>query len=481
MSPVDTLLHSYLDLARHLNPMQHPDEAPADAASRLGRFDVPWLTAQLAALRSIANAIEDLEDVEARDDEVDRTMLLDTVRGDIARLQFLTEGPTTDPVLPLRHAAVALDALLGEDFDADSATALVARIGEVPEMLALVREDTRPAPEFLMEAASVAVEHLEERLDLAAERLDNVEVMAAARAALEAHRQWLRDTLTAGGEVGLGEDAVLPRLALLNNEPFGVKATLRLLELRRTGAVRALHSAAADLGYGDDWGAALDALPELSPLDPFERLDAWLDEWERAGSVYITLGLAVPDAEPGPAPDVEDRATLAVWAMRARARAMFEAARAAQERPVRRLLVADGIRRGWSRAVVALLRYTPLLAAPEHLLAAAWLALLDAVAAETDLMLAARIATPDELVTRAAELAHLDESHARALVVTVAEEPLASLAAGLSHEGWAAWHADEGGNPAVFLHKALGAGGLAVPLARWVLTPDDGFEDDAQH
>ncbi|MEO8479674.1 MAG: hypothetical protein ABI542_08580 [Gemmatimonadota bacterium] len=480
MSPVDTLLHSYLDLARLLDPMQHPDEAPADADARLGRFDVPWLTAQLAALRSIANAIEDLEDVEERDDEVDRTMLLDTVRGDIARLQFLTEGPTTDPVLPLRHAAVALDALLGEDFDVERAQALAARIGELPEMLALVREDTRPAPAFLVEAASVAVEHLEERLDLAAERLDNVAVLGAARTSLEDHRRWLRDALDSDGEVGLGEDAVLPRLALLNNEPFGVKATLRLLELRRAGAERALHTAAEDLGYGDDWSAALEALPELSPLDPFERLDAWLDEWERAGSVYITLGLGVPDAEPGLAPNVDDRATLAVWAMRARARAMFEAARATQERPVRRLLVADGIRRGWSRAVVALLRDTPLLAAPEHLLAAAWLALLDAVAAETDLMLASRLATPEELVTRAGEIAHLDETRARALVVMVAEEPLAALAAGLSHAGWAAWHADEGGDPAQFLHKALGAGGLAVPLARWVLTPDDGFAEDEQ-
>jgi hypothetical protein len=128
--------------------------------------------------------------------------------------------------------------------------------------------------------------------------------------------------------------------------------------------------------------------------------------------------------------------------------------------------------------VVALLRDTALLAAPEHLLAAAWLALLDAVAAETDLMLAARMATPEVLVARAAAIAQLDEARAAALVAGVASEPLTALAAGLSHEGWAAWHADEGGDPAPFLHHALSAGGLAVPLARWVLTPEDGFDDE---
>lgn len=478
MSSVDSLLHSYLDLSRHLDPLQHPDEAPRDLSHRLGRFDLPWLQAQLAALRSIGHAIEDLDDVESRDDEVDRTMLLDTVRGDVARLQFLVEGPGSDPVLPLRHLMAALDAVLGEDFDVARSDALVARLGEMPEMLAAARDDSRPSPAFLAEAAAHDIEQLEERIDLAAERIERIDLLQAARTALDEHRRWLRDSVVRGGEAGLGEDAVLPRLALLNNEPYGIKATLRVLELRRAGAERALSTAASDLGYGDDWPAALDALPELAPLDPFERLDAWIDEWERAGSVYITLGLRVPDAEPGAAPMVDDRATLAVWAMRARARAMFETARAAQSRPVRRLLVADGIRSGWSRAVVALLRDSALLAAPEHLLAAAWLALLDAVAAETDLLLASRMATPEDLVVRASELTHLDPERARAIVVRVAVDPLAALAAGLSHEGWASWHADEGGDPAEFLHKALGAGGLAVPLARWVLTPEDELDGE---
>jgi hypothetical protein len=478
MTVLDTLLHSYLDLTRHLDPLQHMSDLPTDLDRRLGRFDTGWLAAQLAALRSIAHAIEDLDEVASRDDEVDRTMLLDTVRGDMVRLQGLIDGDAADPLLPLRHAVTALDRLLGEDYDRERAAALTARLGELPEMLALVRDDPRPAAPFLVEAARRTRDELDDRIDLAAERIDDGELLAEARAAVAVHGDWLATIATDDGAIGYGEEVTVQRLALLNNQPFGIKATLRLLELRRAGAERALGTAAADLGYDGDWAAALDALPELSPLDPFERLDAWADEWERAGSVYITLGLAVPDGRPGPAPAVDDRATLAVWAMRARARAMFEAARAANPRPVRRWLVAPGVRRGWGRAVVALLRDTALLAAPEHLLAAAWLALLDAVAAETDLMLAARMATPEVLVARAAAIAQLDEARAAALVGGVASEPLTALAAGLSHEGWAAWHADEGGDPAPFLHRALSAGGLAVPLARWVLTPEDGFDDE---
>ena len=64
---LDALLASYLDLARHLDPLRHPDEAPEELRQRLGRFDTPWLVAQAAALRSIAHAIEDLETVESLD------------------------------------------------------------------------------------------------------------------------------------------------------------------------------------------------------------------------------------------------------------------------------------------------------------------------------------------------------------------------------------------------------------------------------
>src|SRR5690606_29947683 len=177
---------------------------------------------------------------------------------------------------------------------------------------------------------------LVERLDAASERLDD-DAVAPARSALAAHLQWLTGVDRSGGDAGIGEEAVEARLQLLGNDPIGVQGTLRLLELRRSGVERSLFAAAAELGFGDDWRAALDALPELAELEALERIDAWLEEWQRVGDAFAELGLPVYDVMPPPAPMVDDRATLGAWAGRARAAAILESARAEQARAVRRL------------------------------------------------------------------------------------------------------------------------------------------------
>jgi hypothetical protein len=466
MSPLDELLASYLDLARHLDPLRHPHEAPVEVQARLGRFDVPWLAAQATALRSIANAIEDLEEVESLDDEIDRTMLIDTVRSDIVRLTERTTGATADPGAPLDHVCAALDALMGEDFDAQREVALRARIGELPEFLAAQRADPRPAPRFLIDVAIRLTTGLVERLDAAAERLDD-ESVSPARSALATHLQWLTEVGRVGGEAGIGEEAVEERLRRLSNDPVGVKGTLRMLELRRSGVERSLAGAAADLGYGDDWRAALDALPEMAELDVLERLDAWEEEWQRVAEAFTQLGLPVFDIAPPPAPPVQDRATLAAWAVRARAAAMLEAARAAQPRAVRRLLVAPGLRLGWGRTLAALLRESLVLDTPERRLASAELALRDAVAAEAELLLQSRRLDPDALVAHVTSLTGMGGGEARDLIAAAAEDPFEAVAAALAHEGWQGWFAEDGGDPVQFLIGATHTGGLAVPLARW--------------
>lgn len=467
MSSIDLLLASYLDLARHLDPLRHPHEAPVEVQARLGRFDRPWLAGQVTALRSIANAIEDLDTVDALGDEVDRTMLLDTVRADLRRLSERTSGPTADPGGPLGHVAAALDALTGEDFDAGREAALRARVGEIPEFLASLREDDRPAPRFLLDVAVRTTNALMERLDAIAERLDD-EAVAPARAALATHLQWLTGVERVGGEPGIGEDAVEAQLQLLGNDPIGVKGTLRLLELRRSGVERSLAAAAFELGFDRDWRAALDALPEIAELEPLERLDAWLEEWLRVGEEFGALGLPVFETPPPPAPMVHDRATLAAWAVRARGAAILEASRSLQRQPVRRLLVAPGLRRGWGRTVAALLKDTAVLGSPERRLASADLALRDGVAAEAELLLEARRAQPDELVGRITEHTGMPGSEARDLLAAAAEEPLVAVAAALAHEGWLEWFAEDGGDPAAFIAKASSSGGLAVPLSRWI-------------
>jgi hypothetical protein len=249
----------------------------------------------------------------------------------------------------------------------------------------------------------------------------------------------------------------------------GVKGALRILELRRTGVERSLMAAADELGYDTDWRAALDALPEIAELDPLGRLDAWEEEWARVGHALAELGGQMPMLPAPPAPMADDRATLGALAGRGWGAAIFEAGRLAQERPVRRLLVAPGLRRGWERSVAAVTRETAVLGSPERRLASAHLAIRDNVAAETDLLLQARHGTAEELTQRAAEHAGLDLDTARDLVVTVASEPFETLAAGLAHEGWQGWYAEAGESPVEFLRLATQGGGLAVPMARWAL------------
>ncbi|HRP08744.1 MAG TPA: hypothetical protein PLL69_09670, partial [Gemmatimonadales bacterium] len=337
MTAMDGLLASYLDLARHLDPLRHPHEAPVEVHARLGRFDLPWLAAQATALRSIANAIEDCDEVQSLDDEIDRTMLIGTVRADVIRLGDLTKGDTADPAAPLGHATAALESLMGENFDAARESALRARIGELPEFLGALRDEHRPSPRFLIDLAIRTTTGMAELLDAAAERLDD-EAVAPARSALATHLQWLTGIGKVDGCAGIGEDAVELRLRHLANDPVGVRGTLRQLELRRHGIERSLVTAAQELGYEDDWRAALDALPEIAELEALDRLDAWDEEWRRVGAALEELGVPTFDGPPPPAPAVGDRATLAAWAVRARAAAMLEMARSSQDRAVRRLL-----------------------------------------------------------------------------------------------------------------------------------------------
>ncbi len=79
MSDLASLVASYLDL---------PREEAEEALFTPGADDemAAWGQARLAALRSIAHAAEDLE-LDALADEIDRTMLLDTIRFDMHQLR----------------------------------------------------------------------------------------------------------------------------------------------------------------------------------------------------------------------------------------------------------------------------------------------------------------------------------------------------------------------------------------------------------
>ncbi|MES2124418.1 MAG: hypothetical protein V4503_06985 [Gemmatimonadota bacterium] len=469
MSPLDELLASYLDLARHLDPLRHPFDAPDSIHHRLGRFDAPWLTAQVAALKSIANAVEDLDEVESLDDEVDRTMLINTIRTDIVDLEALAGGDCFDGCRPLAHARHALYALMDEEFDAESEAALRDRVTAIPDFLASLRDDRRTLPADLVELTRDAASQLLEALDEASEYLDDATVQPALVAVAD-HRAWLDDPARVGGEAGLGEDVLERHLATLSSEPVGVKGTLRLLELRRAGVEKSLQAAAEELGSDQPLMLVRSLIAE-EPLDFETLLEQWPAEWERVRGELAALGMPVTADPPVEDPfEAEDAWSLAAAAIREQAALTLDTARDVQSRAVRRLLLAPGLMDGWGRTVAALLRSTPATGEPERRLMLSYLALLDAVAAESDLLLQSRRATVDELVERTTRLTGVNVESARSLVRQVVDEPLDALAAALAHEAWQSWYAEEGGDPVIFLQRALAGGGLSVPLARWALS-----------
>jgi hypothetical protein len=469
VSELEPLLASYLDLARHIDPFRYPENAPPECRHRLGRFDALAQKAHVAALKSVANAIEDLETVEMIDDEIDRTMLLDTIRSDISLAEAALCCETSNPALPLAHLDAALTALMGEDFDARCEAALRDRVAAVPGFLASLREDARPAPPMIVaQARRETALDADGPLDAATERLDDAAVQPAL-VAIGEHRAWLHGAEREGGAYGWGTGPLEACLSHLVSEPLGIKGTFRLLELRRGGVERSLVAAAAELGDEEPLACAA----RLAAVSPAADLmtDFWQDEWRRVWEEMHALGLPVVDTEP-PEPPVtaQDGWSMAAYAVRDHAVRMLLAERAEMSRSVRRALLAPGLLAGWGRTVAALLRGTDVFGLPERRVMMSYVALEENVAAENDLMLHAGMSSADELVERTAELlGGADEDAPIRIVGNVACQPLGALAAGLAHEAWQSWYAEVGGDPVVFLLKAIRGGGLAVHLARWAL------------
>ncbi len=469
MTALDGLLASYLDLARHLDPLRHPFEAPSSLQHALGRFDAPWLRAQVVALRAIANAVEDLDEVEVLEDEVDRTMLIDMIRADALRLEASVGGELVDPVAPLGHAVAALDMLMEERFTGNEEAALRDRVAALPELLAALCNDSRAVPEHLVGLAQLELAALAEAVDEASERLDDAAVQPAL-AAIGDCRQWLDDPTRRAATAGLSEAALDGILSTLVSEPVGHRGTLRLLELRRAGVERSLAGAAEELGSDDGLSVVRALREERVSRDDADA--AWHAEWQRVGDELGALGLPVVQLDPtGAAPvGIDDAWSFTAIAVRAHAAYLFDAARANQPRAVRRLLVAPGLVAGWGRTVAALLRPTSVFGTPERRLMMSHRALIECAAAEADLLLHGGHADVAALEARVQLSAGLTADEARRVVLGASASPFEALAAALAHEGWQAWYAEDGGDPVVFLLRALEQGGLAVPLARWALT-----------
>ena len=459
MSALDGLLASSLYLAPSIRCPTH--EAPEAVRTR-SAVSTRVLRAQV--LRSgIANAIEDLEDVEDLDDEVDRTMLLNTIRSDVLRLDAMAESSHANPVAPIGHAVLALRSLMIEHFAADDEAALRDRVTALPELLDAIAADPRPVEPHLLPCAL--------ELDARRPRRRGPRRPPTRRQVQPAIGPWRVSHLVrpcARRRRPRHAEAVLERSWRPWSAPRWVRGTIRILELRRAGVERSL-TARAELGAEDGLALVRALRQEDSSIDDID--EAWGAEWERVGEAMTGAGCHVPAIDiPSVAPiGVDNPWSFTAYAVRVRGAIMLDAARAGQLRPVRRLLVAPGLMSGWGRTVAALLKPTDVFGSPESRAMMSYRALVECAAAEVDLLLQTHAADIDGLQARVEQITGVTPEEARTLVLNTAAAPFHALSAALAHEAWQAWYAEEGGDPAAFLHRAADGGGLAVPLARWAL------------
>lgn len=153
---VDELCRSYLDLKYHFDPAAGSAAGLVAQDSRLGNFDLETTREHVAALKSLAGAVEELDpdDVE---EEIDRTALLGEIRTFIYRMEY--ELPNVrNPASWLSHLFQALYVLLtrGDSDLAGRVTAVKARLEATPAFLVSARETIEePASVFVDTALSM--------------------------------------------------------------------------------------------------------------------------------------------------------------------------------------------------------------------------------------------------------------------------------------------------------------------------------------
>lgn len=152
MPPVGDLCRSYLDLKWHFNPSDASLAGAVAHDARLGTFDAESMRAHLAAFRSLAGAVEDL-DPDDLAGEIDRTALLDDIRTLLFRFEY--ERPhIRNPSFWLTHLFEGIYALLARAGEPGSrAPAALERLKAAPALLASARATLREPPAVFVDAA----------------------------------------------------------------------------------------------------------------------------------------------------------------------------------------------------------------------------------------------------------------------------------------------------------------------------------------
>jgi hypothetical protein len=308
MPAVDDLCQSYLDLKYQYDPGAASAAGLVTHDGRLGRFDADSVRAHVAALRSVAGAVEELE-VDDIQQEIDRTALIGEIRSIMFRLEH--ERPhVRNPGYWLGHLFQGLYSVLARRNGAMSgrAPAALERLRAVPGFLDLARATLDEPPSVFVDTAlsmlgggGELIAQLAGVLGSEAPALQ-ADLQAAAGEALVALKRFgtaLRDEVEPSADphaFAIGEDQFSRRLhhehALVAGAPELWRYGLHLQE--ETEA--ALVSLAAELG-GREWRELVEALRNDAP-EVDELLPAYQEELARAEQFVRDEDLVSVPADP---------------------------------------------------------------------------------------------------------------------------------------------------------------------------------------
>src|SRR5216110_1234401 len=127
--------NSFFDLYWHMDPVAATQAGVPGHDDRYGRFSLPALTPHLAALKSIATALEAANAADL-DEEIDRTALLNEIRVMLRRFEKL-KPQAKNPEFWLSHLLGGLHHLLlsADRTPAEKAAAAIGRLEDIPEFL----------------------------------------------------------------------------------------------------------------------------------------------------------------------------------------------------------------------------------------------------------------------------------------------------------------------------------------------------------
>jgi len=312
------LCESYCDMRWHFDPVEGSGAGVAAHDPRLGSFTDERVREYVAALRSLASAVEAL-DVEVLDDEIDRTALLNHMRVEEHRWRQerphqRDAGTWVQQILEGLHQL-----LLVRDRDhRDLALAARSRLEAVPGLLAAAQATLRECPYVLLDAA---LEGLEAGTGLIADTQDAFRADAGdglessgaiardAIAAFTAHLKGLRSAVDPDFPIGIGRDALTFRLRFQHAIAASSEELLRFAAGMISEADRQLTAQARALG-GDPWPETLERL-RVEHGSPETLVDIYRDAVERSRTHVLERELAtVPD---GPLEVIETPRFARAW------------------------------------------------------------------------------------------------------------------------------------------------------------------------